>query len=202
MNKIIIIIFGILMWTAGFSQFKADSVSKKNFICLSLSQFFSNTFQPGYERQVSSKIGISLNCGYTNKGNNDDGKRGFNGELQGRYTLLNRKFSTVKEEFYVGPYTRFQYMESRLGYYNWNSSKKKYDFIDQREIYVKSGTLGIMAGMKWIFFSGFTIETILGGGIQISELNGKKASEYMDLGYYGYHNGVISRLSIQVGYNF
>lgn len=201
MKKISTIILLIILWKVCTAQNNIDTNVYKNFFYLNPLPFINNTFQINFERHISNKIGILLSGGFTFVGNYDDGKRGGNGELQIRIYLFNIKHK-ARKLFYFCPFTKFQYIESTLGYYQKNNNNQEYYFIDQPDVYINSYSGGILIGFKWILNTRLAIDTYIGGGLQISQFNGEKAFPEMDIRNYGYYTGPIPKLGIQFGYNF
>jgi len=201
MKKITTFILATILWTGCTSQNNIDTTVNKNFLYLNPLPFINSTFQINYERHLSNKIGILLSGGYTFVGGYDDGKRGGNGELQFRIYLSDTK-NKARKLFYFSPYARFQYIESTWDYYQWNNVNQEYYFIDQPDIYVSSYTGGLLIGFKWVLNTRLSIDTYIGGGMQISQFNGEKVFPTTDIRYYGYYTGPIPKIGIQFGYNF
>ncbi|MFA5772989.1 MAG: hypothetical protein WC974_09690 [Thermoplasmata archaeon] len=201
MKKIATLILATIIWTVCSAQDNSDTTDNKNFFYLNPLPFVNNTFQINFERLLSNKIGLLLSSGCTLVSGYDDGKRGGNGEIQFRIYLSDTK-NKARKLFYFSPYARFQYIESTLGYYQWNNDNKEYYFIDLPDVYVSSYTGGLLIGFKWVLNTRLSIDTYIGGGMQISQFNGEKVFPTMDIRYYGYYTGPIPKLGIQFGYNF
>lgn len=178
-----------------------DNYDRKNFLYLNPLPFVNNTFQINYERLLSKKTGLLFSSGYTLVDSYDDGKKGGNGEIHLRIYLSDMENKT-RRLFYFSPYARFQYIESTLGYYEWDKANRKYYFVDQPDSYVSSYSGGLLIGFKWITKTRLTIDAYLGGGMQLSKLNGKNiiSSGFGD--YYGYYTGTIPKIGVQFGYDF
>lgn len=201
MKKIATLILATIIWTVCSAQDNSDTTCNKNFLYLNPIPFINNTIQINYERLLTKKIGLLFSIGYTLVDGYGDGKKGGNGELQFRIYLSDKKTRT-RNLFYFSPYARFQYIESTLGYYRRNYVYQEYYFVDQPDVCVSSYTGGLLIGFKWVLNTRLTIDTYIGGGMQISQYKGEKVSQTMDMTYYGYYTGPIPKLGLQFGYNF
>jgi hypothetical protein len=167
----------------------------KNTFYLNPLPFYKNTFQVGYERKFGSAIGVLFSGGYTLVANNDDGKRGGNGEVQFRYYFVERNGKT-NCSFYIAPYAKFNYMES-----TWWVENNQSDLI-YKDIYVSAYNGGLLYGVKWMFKNRFTFDMYIGGGVQKSKINGEVLSPRKDVRYYGAITGFVPKFGFQFGYNF
>lgn len=194
MKKSLTLLLLIICFASGFAQ--TDVNVGKNTLFLNPLPFFKNTFQIGYERKFASTIGVLFSGGYTLVAtDDDDSKRGGNGEVQFRYYFVERNGKT-NCSFYVAPYAKFNYMETTWGYVNDQSD------LNFKQIFINSYNGGLLYGVKWIFKNRLVFDLYIGGGMQKSFINGELPSPHMDVRYYGAITGFVPKLGFQFGYNF
>ena len=184
MRRFIFIPIAMLFMLPSFAQeAKEESVPKKkedNRVQKrprNLTNFFVNpiyliegTFMIGYEFYKPERhIGVVLSGGPTLVDNNKELQKGIRAELR-----INHYLNDLRNpKFYIAPYITYRYVEIQEGVdLNLDLTGNGSETSEVPTDHISSYGLGVALGLKTIYLKRGTIETLIGGGIQYSDIRG------------------------------
>jgi hypothetical protein len=186
-----------------------QSIESKNNLSFSPLHLFDNTFQLGYERIFIGKTsGLFMSGGVTYKDENYDYKAGGSFEVHYRYYLLNPSSESMFSEkvvFYAAPYIHSRYLETIYNNWSWVEDLSMPDngYVEERELkeIVKSIGLGVLMGLKLQIHEKIFVESYVGGGLKISDVDNEGGKDQHLITSPGY-SGVVPKGSISIGIRF
>ena len=194
----------------------ADAQKKveRNVLSISPFEFFTQTFQLGYERMMNEdNNGLVINAGLTASNLYDDKQMGVKGDVQYRFYFKKNNIEddrATRIMIFTGPYLAYKYLDREVREYDYdyaNLDPNSPVYIQPiewiRKSQINSVGAGVLFGLRLAMFDKVNIDTFIGGGVKFTDVNSNtKTKNYVYDVTDPEYSGVYPKAGFTVGIKF